>query len=137
MILVNRQLKNATVLLCNTADSGVDSLAGQIFQTVIGMNVQPRSFGDEFHADPKIAKRLAGRYQLAPGVVIEVKVKNGRMMAQITGQQFLSVIPKSETEWKYQSVDATLKFELSKTGKSPKVTLHQAGRVLPAPRLKE
>jgi serine-type D-Ala-D-Ala carboxypeptidase/endopeptidase len=137
MLLVNRPLKSATVLLCNTAGSGVDALAEQIFQTVVGMNVAPRTFDTEFVVDPKVTKRLDGKYQLAPGVVLTVQVKNGRMMAQITGQQFLAVLPQSETEWKYQAVDATLKFELSKTGNSSKVTLHQAGRVMPCPRLAE
>jgi hypothetical protein len=101
------------------------------------MNVAPRTFDTEFVVDPKVTKRLDGKYQLAPGVVLTVQVKNGRMMAQITGQQFLAVLPQSETEWKYQAVDATLKFELSKTGNSSKVTLHQAGRVMPCPRLAE
>ncbi len=137
MILVNRPLNSATVLLCNTARSDVDGLAEQILQTIGGMNVRPRTFEKEIKVDPKAAKRLEGKYQLAHGVVITVQVKDGRMMAQITGQQFLVVIPKSETEWKYQAVDATLKFELPKTGKSPKVTLHQAGRVMPSPRLDE
>ena len=58
-------------------------------------------------------------------------------MAQLTGQQFLALIPKSETEWKYQLVDATLKFELPEKGNSPKVTLFQSGRELPAPRVKK
>jgi len=137
MLLVNRSLKSATVLLCNTAGSGVDVLAEQIFQTIVGMNVQPRSFEKEVQVDPVIARRLEGKYKLAPGILITVRVKNGRMMAQVTGQQFLAVIPKSDTEWKYQAVDATLKFELPKTGISPKVTLYQAGRVLPGPRVTE
>jgi len=135
MILVNRPLKSATVLLCNTAGSNADTLAEQIFQTIVGMNVQPRSFDKENRIDPKVAKRLEGKYQLAPTVVMTIKVKNGRMMAQLTGQQFLAVIPQSETEWKYQAVDATLKFELPKTGNSPKVTLHQSGRVIPFTRV--
>ncbi|MCH9654318.1 MAG: serine hydrolase [Planctomycetes bacterium] len=135
MILVNRSLKSATVLLCNTAVMDVDALAQQIFQTSVGMKVKPRTFEKEFKVDPKVAKRLEGKYQLAPGILITVQVKEGRMMAQLTGQQFLALIPKSETEWKYQAVDATLKFELPKTGKSPKVTLHQAGRVMPSPRV--
>ncbi|WP_298865133.1 serine hydrolase [uncultured Gimesia sp.] len=135
MILVNRPLKSATVLLCNTAVMDIDALAQQIFQTIVGMKVKPRTFEKEFKVDPMIAKRLEGKYQLAPGVLITVQVKEGRMMAQLTGQQFLALIPKSQTEWKYQAVDATLKFELPKTGQSPKVTLHQAGRVMPSPRL--
>ncbi|HUP79849.1 MAG TPA: serine hydrolase [Pirellula sp.] len=135
MLLVNQSLKGATVLLCNTANLQIDALAEQIFQTIIGMEVQPKTFDVEFQVKPEVAKRLEGKYQLAPEVVITVQVKDGRMMAQLTGQQFLAVIPKSDTEWKYQAVDATLKFELPDSGKSSKVTLFQAGRELPAPRL--
>lgn len=137
MILVSREQKCAAVLLCNTAGSQTDALAEQIIQTVMGLDVQPRSFDKEVEVDPEVAKRLEGKYQLAPGIVITVQVKNGRMVAQLTGQQFLALIPKSETEWKYQLVDATLKFELPKSGSSPKVTLLQAGRVMPCPRLPE
>ncbi len=57
------------------------------------------------------------------------------MMSQPMGQQYLAVLPRCETEWKYQLVDATLQFELVKTGSSPKVTLHQAGREMPCLRL--
>ena len=136
MMLVSRVTGTAVVLLCNTAGSGVDQLGEQIFQAALGMNVKPKSF-DEFNVDPKEAARFAGKYQLAPGVEINVQVKNGRMMAQLTGQQFLSLEPKSKTEWRYQLVDAVLEFELPKTGPSNKVTLHQNGRDMPAPRIKE
>lgn len=135
MMLVSRQADCAVVLLCNTAGSGTDALAEQIIQTAMGLDVQPRTFDKEVKVDPRVAKRLEGKYELAPGIVITVQVKDGRMMAQLTGQQFLALIPKSETEWKYQLVDATLKFELPESGNSPKVTLLQAGRVMPSPRL--
>ena len=137
MILVNRPLKSATVLLCNTAGSNADALAEQIFQAIVGMNVQPRSFDKEFRVDPKQAKRLEGKYRFGPFLVMTVKVKNGRMMAQLTGQQFLAVIPQSETEWKYQDVEATLKFELPQTGNCPIVRLHQNGRIIPFTRIKK
>jgi D-alanyl-D-alanine-carboxypeptidase/D-alanyl-D-alanine-endopeptidase len=135
MMLVSRQADCAVVLLCNTAGSGTDALAEQIIQTAMGLDVQPRTFDKEVKVDPMVAKRLEGKYELAPGIVITVQVKDGRMMAQLTGQQFLALIPRSETEWKYQLVDATLKFELPESGNSPKVTLLQAGRVMPSPRL--
>ena len=135
MMLVSRQADCAVVLLCNTAGSGTDALAEQIIQTAMGLDVQPRTFDKEVKVDPRVAKRLEGKYELAPGIVITVQVKDGRMMAQLTGQQFLALIPTSETEWKYQLVDATLKFELPESGNSPKVTLLQAGRVMPSPRL--
>ncbi len=137
MILINRPLKTAVVLLANTANPEMDTLTEQIFRTVIGMDVQPTQFDAEFQVKPEVAKRLEGKYQLAPGAIITVQVKDGKMMAQLTGQQFLALIPKSETEWKYQLVDATLKFELPEKGNSPKVTLFQSGRELPAPRVKK
>jgi len=137
MILVSRPARCATVLLCNTAGSKTDALAEQIIQTLMGMNVQPKTFETEFKVDPKVAKRLEGKYQLAPGFVITIQVREGRMMAQLTGQQFLALNPKSETEWKYQDVDATLRFELPESGNSPKVTLHQNGREMPSPRISE
>ena len=137
MMLISRPMKCSVVLLCNTAGSGTDALAEQIIQTVMGIDVPPKTFVKEFKVKPEVAQRLEGKYQLAPGVVITVQVKNGRMMAQLTGQQFLALLPKSETEWKYQLVDATLKFELPDTGNSPKVTLLQAGREMPSPRISE
>lgn len=137
MMLVNRDRQCATILLCNTAGSQTDALAEQIIQTTMGLNVQPKSFENEFRVDPQTASRLAGRYQLAPGILITVQVRDGRMMAQLTGQQFLALKPVSETEWKYQAVDAILKFELPETGSSPKVTLLQAGRQMPSTRLPE
>lgn len=135
MILISRDAQCASVVLCNTAGAPTDALAEQIIQTLMGMNVLPRTFDDEFLADPQVAQRLEGIYQLAPGVVITVKVKEGRMTAQLTGQQFLPLNPKSNTEWKYQDVEATLKFELSESGPSSKVTLFQSGRELPSPRV--
>lgn len=135
MLLVNRSLKSAVILLANTANPQLDMLAEQIFQTILGMEVKPTHFDQEFEVKPEVAQRLQGKYQLAPGVVLTVQVKEGKMMAQVTGQQFLAVIPESETEWKYQLVDATLKFELPESGNSPKVTLFQSGQELNAPRL--
>lgn len=107
MILINRPLKTAVVLLSNTANPQLDQLTEQIFRAVIGMEVQPTSFDAEFQVKPEVAKRLEGKYQLAPGAILTVQVKEGKMMAQLTGQQFLALIAKSETEWKYQLVDAT------------------------------
>lgn len=135
MLLVNRDMKCAAVVLCNTADPQIDGLAEQVIQAAMGLKVEPRVFEEEFQVDPKVVERLAGKYQLAPGAVITVQVKDGKMMAQLTGQQFLALSPKSETEWKYQLVDATLKFELPKEGQSPKVTLLQNGREMASPRI--
>ncbi|MEZ6128112.1 MAG: serine hydrolase [Planctomycetaceae bacterium] len=137
MLLISRELNSATILLCNTAGSETDALGEQIFQTVVGMDVKPRTFEKPFDVDAKTVQRLAGRYQLTPGFVMTVQATDVRLQVQLTGQQFLPIFPTSRTEWKYKAVDATLHFELPETGNCPKVTLHQNGAQLPFVRIKE
>ena len=134
MILVSRKLKLATVLLCNTAGSETDQLAEQIFQSAAGMNVTPRDFTNRVVVKPEVVSRLTGNYELTPQITIRVTANNGRIMAQLTGQQALSLQPKSDVLWRYQAVDAELRFELPEQGNATSVTLLQFGREIPAPR---
>jgi hypothetical protein len=98
------------------------------------MKVAPRKFNSDVKIDPETIQRLIGTYQLPPSVLVEVTAKESRLMVQLTGQQALRVFPESDTVWNYRDVKAQLVFELPEKGPASKVTLHQNGRVLPAPR---
>ncbi len=135
MMLISRDLHAGVVVLCNTAGSEIDPLAESIFQTVVGMSPKPREFAKSVDVDAAIVKRLAGKYQLAPGVEIEVVAKNDRLVVKLTGQTFLKVVPESDTVWNYTDVEAQLRFELPEQGPATKVTLHQNGRKMPAQRI--
>lgn len=134
MMLISRRYKTGVVLLCNTAGSGTDQLAEQIIQTCMGMKVKPKEFSN-IKVDVKTVERLSGKYRMAPGVFLTVKTNDGKMSAQLTGQTFLTLQPLNETEWKYDLVDAKLKFELPAKGSSSKVTLFQSGREMPMKRV--
>jgi hypothetical protein len=112
-------------------------LGEQIFQACSGMDVKPKTFEKAADIDAAPVDRLAGKYQIAPGAFITVKTKRGNMMAQLTGQTFLSLKPTSPTEWKYDAVEATLKFDLPEKGASTKVTLFQNGLEIPANRIEK
>jgi len=135
VVFLNRDLDAGLVLLSNTATTELDALGEQIFQAIVGMNVTPRKFNKEVTVDLAIVERLVGKYQLAPGVVVSVTSSGDRLMAQLTGQQALRVYPESDSIWNYREVKAQLRFDLLKEGAATKVTLHQNGNVIPAPRI--
>ncbi len=136
MVLFNRPFKAGLVFLCNTATMDVDQLAENMFQTLLGMDVEPRKFDKEVVVDKAILERLVGKYVLAPGVEFTVTSNGDRLLVQLTGQQALRVYPESDTIWNYREVVAQLRFDLPKEGPATKVTLYQNGQVLPASRKK-
>ena len=70
-----------------------------------------------FEVPPETIKRYAGKYQLAPGAVFTVSVNGNQLLVGLTGQPTFRVFPRSETEWFYKVVDATLTFEVDNLGR--------------------
>jgi CubicO group peptidase (beta-lactamase class C family) len=135
MMLISRQLDAGVVVLCNTASGKLDALAESIIQTMAGMNVEPAKFTKEKKVPAEVVARLQGRYQLVPAFILTVRADGEKLFVKATNQPEFRVYAESETEWKYRVVDASLTFELPKTGNSPAVTLHQSGRDMRAPRI--
>ena len=77
--------------------------------------------------DANLRSRLAGRYQLAPAFIFTVSDRDGHLMVAITNQPTQEVFPDSPTRWSYRVVDATLEFQLTKTGPAKSLVLHQNG----------
>lgn len=134
MLMINRPLKTAVVVLSNTASDQVDRVAELLVQKAAGMDVQPPTYQTEVAVSAETLDRLTGQYQLAPQVIITITRQEAQLMVQLTGQPALPVYAKSPSEWFYKAVDARLTFELPETGPATKVTLHQNGLDLPASR---
>lgn len=79
----------------------------------------------------------AGRYELAPGAVFTLAVENGQLFAQLAGQPALPIFASAKDKFFYKAVDAQIDFERDAAGAIVALTLHQNGRDLRAPRLKE
>ena len=76
----------------------------------------------------------AGRYELAPNVVIAVRERKGGIEVQLTGQQWFPVYASAKDRFFYRVVDAELEFTRDADGAITAVTLHQAGTHQRAPR---
>jgi CubicO group peptidase (beta-lactamase class C family) len=90
----------------------------------------------EVKADPKIYDTYAGDYELEPGLTITITSENGRLMAQLTGQQKLELFPSSETEFSLRIVDAQVTFVKDEQGKVTGLILNQNGRRMTAKKIR-
>ena len=73
-------------------------------------------------------QEYAGRYQLAPEVVISAEVRGEQLYVQVTGQPALPVFAYEPDRFFYKAVDAQLHFERNEDGIVDAVVLHQAGQ---------
>ena len=142
-LFINRELKCAVVVLCNTAVTNeIDQLAMQLVQKAAGQEVKPEPSetsdhdSDNLAIDAKLRSRLVGRYQLTPDFIFTVRDRDGHLMVGITNQPTQEVYPDSPTRWSYRGVDATLEFKLTKTGPAKSLVLHQNGAKQTAYRIK-
>jgi serine-type D-Ala-D-Ala carboxypeptidase/endopeptidase len=82
----------------------------------------------EMVLDPATLADYAGRYELAPGFLLEVKAESGQLYVQATGQPSLPVYATARDEFFYKVVDAQLSFIRAADGKVKEVVLHQNGK---------
>lgn len=135
MLLIDRRLNAAVVVLTNTATMEVDRLAFDIMQAVAGRDVEPRQFDQEFKVPDDVMRRYVGTYEIARGVDFKVTIDKGRLMVKLADQPAFQVYPKSETEWRYRVVEATIVFKVNDSGKCSALELHQNGIVQTAKRI--
>jgi D-alanyl-D-alanine-carboxypeptidase/D-alanyl-D-alanine-endopeptidase len=126
-VFVNRPLKIAVVVLTNTATMEVDALAQDLVVACAGQNVKPREFEKAPEVSAEVLQSYAGKYRLAPGFEFTVSVEGDNLMVGLTGQPTHQVYPRSDTEWYYKVVDATLTFKVDGKGKCTAVELFQNG----------
>lgn len=127
MMLVNRELDVAVVVLANTASMEVDRLAEDLMQLTAGAKTKPRQFAKTKNVSPEIIQRYAGRYELVPGTELTVSVVGDKLMVGIPGQPTLQVFAKSDTEWFYKVVEATITFKVDDQGRCSALDLFQNG----------
>lgn len=82
-------------------------------------------------------QRLVGRYQLMPGFILTVRVKEGQLEIQGTNQPALIVQAESPHRFYSTQIGADIEFDLPETGPATALTLYQGGQELPAPRLED
>ena len=127
IIYANRKIDAGVVMLVNTAEGESDPLAESIMRLLSGSDEEPRKFEEGLVVKPEVQQRLAGEYEFVPGLNLSVKSQQGKLFVKLTGQDWLRVYPKSDTEWFLKVVKASVIFDLDDEGPAASVRLLQNG----------
>lgn len=125
--------KHGVVILTNVAQS-VDDLG---FATLVpeAPLAAPRKALPTVEIDEATLKGYVGKYQLAPNVVFDVVVKDGKLFVQLASQPSFEVYASAKDKFFYKVVDAQIDFERDASGNVVALILHQNGQNPRAPRI--
>jgi len=85
--------------------------------------------------DPAIYDQYIGDYQVLPEMQLTIRVEDGQLVAQATGQDSFILLPTSEKEFFAQVADITITFLTNEMGTAEGLELQQAGQTLFAPKI--
>uniref|UniRef100_UPI004049A191 serine hydrolase n=2 Tax=Gelidibacter sp. TaxID=2018083 RepID=UPI004049A191 len=84
---------------------------------------------------PEILATYVGKYELAPGMIIDVTTKDTQLFAQLTGQPQFELFAEKEDHFFLKVVVAQLVFNKDAAGKVISTTLYQNGMTMPAKKI--
>lgn len=117
----------AVVMLTNGAAFETTTIGMKIFQAVMGMNPDPISIEVAEKLDTSFTDRIIGVYHSEMGFDMTITAARGKVFAQLTGQQALSLSLVSKNRFKIDLVEAELEFAMPEEGEATSVTLFQNG----------
>jgi serine-type D-Ala-D-Ala carboxypeptidase/endopeptidase len=126
-MFIDRRSKSGVVVLANTAATEIDALGESLIRMLMGIEQKPREFEKLADVSPDIMRRYLGKYELVPEVVFTITTDGGKLLAGLTGQQTQRIFPRSEKEWFYRIVEATLTFKVDEKGQCNELELFQNG----------
>jgi CubicO group peptidase (beta-lactamase class C family) len=115
--------RRGVVVLSNSTSEVVDALGLHLLEP----RYELPEVREAVAADAATLADYVGYYQLAPGVRFHITTEDGRLFAQLTGQERYPVFSESETEFFYKVVDAQLTFVRGEDGEVDHLVLHQGG----------
>ena len=136
--------KSENVLFARVVDAELEFISddsGKITHAVLHQNGASRKAPRLGDAQPaaeisdEIRQSFVGKYDYGPLGTLQNKLEDGKLMAKLTGQQFLEVTPVSDNELSWVDVNAQLKFERDDDGKIINTVHHQGGQQLPVKKI--
>ena len=127
--------RTGVVVLSNSAND-IDDIGRHVMDPRFELaKIEAPREHKEVAVNPKVFDALIGKYQLAPGFVVNVTREEDKLFIQATGQGKIQAFPESETEYFLKVTDAQITFVKDDGGKFSKLILHQMGQNMPAPRI--
>jgi hypothetical protein len=86
--------------------------------------------------DTVVLKKLEGDYEVKPGMVATILVKEGKLMIDTHNDPLTELLPLSETLFDFSNMDARLEFFRDSAGKVEKFVFRQDNLILEAKKIK-
>ncbi len=127
-MFVNPLNNTAAVVLSNSSDSTVGTVAERLIQLLAGMPVVAPKIRSHIQVATEQLDKLVGEYPSQFGFTIYVTRDGAALFARLTNQSALRVWPETATRFFYREVEADLQFEIdAQGGQASAVTLFQNG----------
>ena len=126
--------KLTVVVLGNINGPAPGKLSKALMTLARGGTVTLAAERKEITVAPDQLAQYEGVYELAPTFAITMRVKDGKLMTQATGQQEFELFPEAKDRFFLKVVDAQVEFTRDASGKVTGAILHQGGRSTPAPK---
>lgn len=126
--------KLTVVVLANLNGPSPDKLAKSLMTLARGGAVVLQGERKAASVAPDQLAQYEGVYELAPTFAITMRVRDGKLMTQATGQQEFELFPEAKDRFFLKVVDAQVEFTRDPSGKVTGIILHQGGRSTPAPK---
>lgn len=126
--------KITVVVLGNLNGPSPGKLSKALMTLARGGTVTLAAERKEITVAPDQLAQYEGVYELAPTFAITMRVKDGKLMTQATGQQEFELFAERKDRFFLKVVDAQVEFTRDASGKVTGAILHQGGRSMPAPR---
>ncbi|MCO4822407.1 MAG: beta-lactamase family protein, partial [Flavobacteriaceae bacterium] len=115
------EIKAGVIALSNNGSFGAGGIASDIAEIYFKDHFTedeteaetPSEEAASFTVSEDLLKNYVGKYKAASiGLIIEYKLEEGQLIAYPVGQSSLKLIPTSEHVFKYETIDATVTFNL-------------------------
>jgi CubicO group peptidase (beta-lactamase class C family) len=124
------------ILLNNKGNPTLDEITKGLAAILLDQKYEIPKENVAVNVPESILQSYVGDYELAPTFKITVRIENGNLKAQATGQPAFDLFAKSESSFFLKVVDAQVEFFKGEDGKIDHLILYQNGAKIPGKKVK-
>jgi CubicO group peptidase (beta-lactamase class C family) len=128
--------RHGVVVLTNTTEP-IDDLGFATLEPSAPLATNTAATQETITLDAATLAGYVGHYQLAPGAIFDITLKDGQMRVQLTGQRAIPIYASARDKFFVKVVDAKIDFERDANDNIIALILHQNGANLRALRIRE
>jgi CubicO group peptidase (beta-lactamase class C family) len=124
------------ILLNNKGNPSLDEITKGIAAIILGRKYELPKDRVGIAVREAVLQGYVGEYELNPNLKMTVKLENGSLKGQLTGQPAFDMFAEKESFFFLKVVDAQVEFFKGSDGKTDQLILYQGGQKIPAKKIK-